>query len=192
LGDRALKLVIAASIALSSCPLACQAHEAPDEQKINIVIGRLVAHENPQDLLDPMISGDVRREQLRYFANGYEITLVPEGPVQFSGQTATVPARLTFKASSATSHEEMEESTHLAFVDRDGRWYFANYDFLKTTPGEILVVVGLMILAGTWVAGTLLKWRSLRRQRRGPFNISDPVSDYFQAVNPFTWFREES
>jgi len=182
---------VLALLAEGACMLHSQPSTTTDTQQINALIHKLIAHEDPQQLLDPTVSEQRRIEELRHFANNYTITLTPEEVIQVSGQTATVPARLNFKSTSATSSEEKEYSTHLNFVSRNGQWYFADYDFLNTSVGAIFVFGMAMFLIAIWLGGTLLKWRSLREYRTGPFKASEAISDYFRAVNPFTWFRKE-
>ena len=162
-----------------------------ETQKIDALLAEIHAHKDLKALLDPSLSYESRKEQSKHFAYDYKITLVREGAVQFSSQTATVPARLTFESSSATSHDEKEYSTQLSFVLQNGQWYFANYDFLNTSVLEIFAFGAAMLLAGGWAAGTLIKWRLLRKQRTGAPHISELISDYLQAVNPLTWFPKK-
>jgi len=184
--------VVLASILLTAAPMVSHAQNDPAEQQIGLLMSRLSAHANPEELLDPSLSSERRQEQARYFANTYEISLVPEGPIQFTSQAAAVPARLTFKTSSATSNEEKEYSTKLTFVLRDGQWYFASYDFLKTTVGGYLAFWAGLLVAVVWGGGAWLKLRSLRKRRMGTYRIPELFADYFQSVNPVTWFRRES
>lgn len=171
--------------------VASQTPVASDSQKIDKLIERLNAHEDPKVLLDPFLLDDARYKQLKHFAYDYKITLVREGPIQFADQMATVPARLTFVSSSGTSNEKMESSIHLSFVFRNGQWYFASYTFLDVTSGEIIAISCALILAVIWTCGTLIKWRSLRSQRTGPLKFSELATDYFQAINPLTWVRKQ-
>jgi hypothetical protein len=177
-------------LSLSPCTTICQSRDESDQQQIQALIEKLVSHEPVQGLLDPLMPVSEREKQTRPFAISYDITLVPEGPIQVSGTTAKAPMRLTFENSSATSHEQMEESIHLDLVKRNGQWYFANYDFLKSSLGEILAFIGAMLIAVTWGFGTLRKMHILRKKRSGPFQVSGFISDYFQAINPLTWFRK--
>jgi len=181
-----LLLAVAASIRLSAQP------SVADDQQISAIIGRLVAHENPQLLLDPKVTGEKRFEELSHFRSYYTIGLWPESEAKVSGKTATVPARLDFKSSSGNSSEEIGHDVHLNFIKRDGQWYFADYDFLNLTAWEIIMFGAAIFLATAWMGGTVLKWRSLREHRTGPLRISELIADYFTAINPFTWFSRKN
>jgi len=184
-----LALVIAI-VAMNACLARCQVSDLSDQQQIQALIQKLVTHVAAGELLDPSLPAVEREEQTRPFAISYEIKLDSEGPVQVSGTTARVPVRLTFENSSATSHEELEKSASLTFVKQNNQWYFANYDFLKASPVEIVIFGWGMLFAATWTFLVLRKWRALRKKRTGPFELSGAISDYFHSLNPFSWFRE--
>ena len=185
-----LALVIAI-VAMNACLARCQVSDLSDQQQIQALIQKLVTHVAAGELLDPSLPAVEREEQTRPFAISYEIKLDSKGPVQVSGTTARVPVRLTFENSSATSHEELQESVILNFVKRNCQWYFANYNFLKASPIEIVIFSCGMLIAATWAFFALRQWRVLREKRTGPIEFSGLISDYFYAVNPFSWFRRD-
>lgn len=156
----------ALAVAFWGVSLSGQASADPGTQRIDALLDELHAHKDAKSLLDPSLSCESRNEQSKHFAYDYRITLVREGPVQFSNQTATVLARLKFESSSATSHDEKEYSTQVSFVLRDGQRYFANYDFLNTSVTEFFVLGAAMLVAGGWAAGTLIKWHRFGNNER--------------------------
>jgi hypothetical protein len=186
-----LLLLISACPFLISNPAHCQAQTDPDRDQIQELITKLASHTSPDSLLDPSLPEQARIDQLRRFANSFELSLTPEGPIEVSGSTARASERLKFESSSATSNEDMEKSVSLTFVKRNGQWYFANYDFLKVSTVEIVIFICGMLFAATWTFFVLRKWRTLRKKRTGPLEFSGVISDYFHSLNPFSWFRKD-
>jgi hypothetical protein len=168
----------------------CQVQSESDKQAIIGLLNRLSRNENPGNLLDPTLADRERRQELQPFQRAYEIAVFPTGSIELAGNTARLHAHFTYHSATPTSHEEASGDTDLRFVVRDGRWYFADYRFLKRSAWEMVAVTACLFLAIGWTVGTLRKWRSLRRQRTPPLKASDAVVDYFRSINPIHWFKE--
>ncbi|HEY2857599.1 MAG TPA: hypothetical protein VGJ21_04235 [Terracidiphilus sp.] len=185
-----LAFVVVVLISSSLEVASSQLQSASDQDQIQALVQSLESHRPPKDLLDPTMSEDLREKQSLPFRDDYQISVAQQSEVKISGAVATEPVKLAFKRTSSTSTEEIESNTHLDFVKRGGRWYFANYKFLERSADEILAFVLAMILAAVWMSGTLLKWRALRRRRASSGQLSGIIADYFTAINPMTWFEK--
>jgi hypothetical protein len=181
------------SFALNARAVQGVAGGVSDEKQIELLMNRLTSNEKAQDLLDPSFPKEKLNDQIQHFTGHYEISLVTRGPIQISGMMANVPVHIIFNTSIGSSNEEkFEGDRNIDFVLRDGHWYFANYNFLNLTPMEYLFDIGLLLIAVIWLCGTWLEFNSLRRQRMGGSFIQGLFSDYFHALNPFTWLRKET
>jgi len=132
----------------------------------------------PADVLDPMLSAAIRKKNLGHFsASPYELNVVPDGGApSISGDTATVPVRVHYKAEDGNS---LDVSATVQFVRRGGNWYFANYDFMKW-PVFLIIVLVLGISAGIAYAATVLVlWRRLTKQKTQGANIVKMFVPFF-------------
>ncbi|MGA2350174.1 MAG: hypothetical protein ABSF70_07070 [Terracidiphilus sp.] len=189
-------MIVVLILAIDSLALIAQigqraAITISDEKQIETQMNRLASNVNPQELLDPLFPKEKITDQIKHFTKHYEIALIPKGPIQISGMTANISAHIIYNTSIGTSNEEkFEDDRNLAFVLRDGRWYFANYNFLNLTPMEYLFDIGLLLIAVIWLCGAWLKFNKLRSRRIGGQYIFGLISDYFRAINPLAWFEK--
>ncbi len=130
------------------------------------------------DFLDPTITGAKREKNLRHFsATPFELTLVPNGAPLISGDTASVPVRIHYKAEDDNS---LDTNATAQFVKRNGAWYFANYDFMKW-PVVLIVVLVVGASIGIAYAAIVLVLYS-RVVKQGPFGANT-----VKMFIPFFW-----
>jgi len=150
-----------------------------DADQINALLVSLSHHsKNPSDTLDPTVTGAEREKNLRHFtSSSYKLNIVPNGGPSISGDTATVPVRVHYKAGDGNT---LDSSSTAYFVRRSGTWYFANYHFMKW-PALLIVVLVLGLLVGISYAVTVLILWS-RHAKQGPIG-----SNAFKVFIPLFW-----
>lgn len=116
----------------------------------------------PSAVLDPNLSPSDRSKSLAHFsAAHYELSLVPEGAPTVTGDTATVPVRVHFKADNGNS---LDAGATAHFVRRNGVWYFSNFDFMSWPAFLIVALVGCVLIGISYAATVLILMRKLLKQ----------------------------
>lgn len=154
--------------------------EQSDADQILNLMSSLSNHSKlPSEVLDPQVKGADRDKNLGQFSSSpYELSVVPTaGPPAISGDSASLPVRVHYKAEDGNS---LDVSSTAQFVRRDGRWYFANFDFMKW-PAFLIVILVLGILVGVGYASIVLVLRA-RLARQG--NLG---ANAVKMFIPFFW-----
>ncbi len=150
-------------LVFSNLVVFSQAQQMNDAEQIKEVMKRLSGHlANAEDLVDPKLSGQERKKSLGHFGDPtYQLTLIPTDGIRIQPDGhAVVPARVHFK----TSTQELDANVEVKFVQRNGVWYFANFDFLGW-PAVLVAVLIIGIGVGIAFAAVVLILRSrLRKQ----------------------------
>ena len=133
----------------------------------------------PTELLDPDLDHERRQKSLGDFEDKlYQVSFYERSPVMFADRDhASMDARVHFK----NSHSEADMATTIQFVRRDGRWYFASFEFLDFPPILIAVVVAAAAVGIGFAAMVLLLRARLRRAGRLD------LKRQFAVFIPFAW-----
>jgi hypothetical protein len=143
-----------------------RAQSPSDDAVIKQLILDLENHSiSPGRALDPAVTGRTRAKDLDELSDPhFELTLTAKGEIVFSPDgTAHLDADVHF--SDQTSEMSNTDGT-VHFVERQGRWYFANYDFLKVPFW--FWPLGI-IMCGFAIASAVVMlrcWRQIREARR--------------------------
>ena len=125
-----------------------------DNDQINQLLSKLSDKSAlPSECLDPTLDERRHAKELDHFRTAnYELSLVPQGPVAISGNAATLPVRVKFRADNG---EALDTNSVARFIKRDGRWYFQSFDFIAW-PAALITVLIAGILAGVGYASIVL------------------------------------
>jgi hypothetical protein len=149
-------------------------------EEIDALIGTLASHSaNPVDLLDPGITGIERVNRVSVFAKlDYEFRFQPSGDLKINGDIVSLPGRMYFK----NPQKQISVTTELNFVRREGRWYFADYDFAIFPVWAIaLMALGCSISIG-YAVGILIL-----RARLDRLGILWQGTNWIKIFLPFLW-----
>jgi len=134
---------------------------------------------SPEKALDPEVTGARRMSELKLLGDAsYRLTITPTGAPEWSeGTRVSVPAKVQFNDETT----ELEVSTHVQFVERNGVWYFANYDFLQVPWYFWLILIPLFGYAIVSAVVVIMLRRRLVRsgQLHG--------ANYIKIFVPFCW-----
>jgi len=139
-----------------------QSDTSSDENQISKLLTGLCDHTvKASDALDPSLSPALRKSNLEYFTDSYDLSLVPIGPIRVSSDwSATVPIKVEFR----NANRELAVQSTALFVKRNKTWYYANFDFLRF-PGVLIVLIVICGLVSLLYASgvLLLRWRLLQQ-----------------------------
>jgi hypothetical protein len=152
---------------------------ASDADQINGLMASLSNRSKAlADFLDPTLTEAEREKDLRHFsASPFELTLVPTGTPLISGDTASVPVRVHYKAEDGNS---LDASATAQFVKRNGAWYFANCDFMKWPVVLIVILVFGVSIGIAYAAIVLVLYDRVVKQ--GPLG-----TNIVKMFIPFFW-----
>lgn len=132
----------------------------------------------PTALLDPGLGSDLRLKNLKPFSSGhYELSIAPkDGIPAITGQQVSVPVHVRFKSDG----NELETDATANFINRNGSWYFADFDFLGWPTVLIVAVVGCLLVGIGYATVALVL--IYRLQKRGPLG-----ANVIKVFLPFFW-----
>jgi hypothetical protein len=151
-----------------------------DEAAIQALIGSLEKHRAaPTDLLDPDLERERRQKSLAEFEDKlYQVSFYERSPLVFADRShASMDTGVHFK----DGHSEADMTTTIQFIRRDGRWYFASYEFMDAPPILIAVIV-VAAAVGIGFATMVLVLRA-RLRRAGKLDWKRQVVVFI----PFAW-----
>jgi len=138
------------------------------DQITGLIVALSDHSKTPSAVLDPDLSPSGRSKNLAHFsAAHYELSLIPEGDPTITGDTATVPVRVHFKADNGNS---LDAGATAHFVRRNRVWYFSNFDFMAWSGFLIVALVGCVLVGISYAATVLILMRKLLKQ--GPLGVS--------------------
>jgi hypothetical protein len=144
-----------------------RAQTPPDDAVIKRLILDLENHSiSPDRALDPEVTGKTREKDIDELSDlHFELTLTPKGEIVYSPDgTAHLDANIHF--SDSTGEMSNTDGT-VHFVQRQGRWYFANYDFLKMPLWFWFLGIGMLGFAIAIAFVFLSQRRRMREARIG-------------------------
>jgi hypothetical protein len=156
------------------------AQSSPNNAAISRLIASLSNHSvSPAKALDPAVTGESRTSELKLLSDaGYELTITPTGEPEWSGDSrVSIPAKVQFKDETTG----LDISARVEFVERNGEWYFADYNFLKMPWLFWLFAIAMFAYALLTAATVIVLRRRLVRsgQLRG--------ANYIKIFIPFFW-----
>lgn len=170
-------------LSLSTAGLALEQDDRrSDKDQINALIERLSDHSvTAEKVLDPALVGTKRKTAIGKFNDStyqLSITRTEEARVTTDGH-AVLPARIHFK----NQTNELDADAGIKFIERDGTWYFADFDFLDWPT--ILIIV---FIAGTGVSIFYSTMVLVFYYRLKKTNQLTP-SNFFKLFIPIFWPR---
>jgi hypothetical protein len=123
-----------------------QTSQQNDLQAIGVLLSQLSNQsKSPSALLDPTLGHETAAKNLETFQGKYEISVVPASDVKIEGgQTASVSVRVHYRSDQGNSTDINSTAN---FVNRGGRWYFSDFNFLRWRAFPVIVSL-LFGLAG--------------------------------------------
>ena len=178
---QATRIAVALLLLPSLSVLSPQSVVSADEGQVQKLLSALSDHAiKPSDALDPLLNQERREKALAYLNDPYQLRVTPTGPIEIKANgSAAVPVKVDFK--NATT--EMSADSTARFINRNGVWYYADFDFLGF-PAVILVTLIICGSVGVGYATTVLVLR-WRLARRGMLTWGNRVKLFF----PIFWPR---
>ena len=177
----ASRFLVVILLLLSTAGLALEQDDRKsDKDQINALIDKLSDHSvTAEKALDPALVGPKRKTAIgRFNDSTYQlsITRTEEAGVRPDGH-AVLPARIHFK----NQTNELDADADIKFIQRDGTWYFADFDFLGW-PTILIIVLIAGIGAGIFYAtmGLVLLNRLKKTNQLTP-------SNYLKLFIPIFW-----
>jgi hypothetical protein len=166
-----IRLPIVTRLRLSACFLLIlvstmlfgQSSRSNDVDDIMRLMNNLAEHKaTAEDLVDPKLGSQERKKELEYFSDSsYQLTLIRTGDIQIHpGGHAVAPVRVHFKSLT----RELDASVEVKFIQRNGAWYFADFDFLGWPSSLVVLFIAGMIVSISLAAGVLVLRSRLRKQ----------------------------
>lgn len=177
-----IQIALLLVLAFQSAPQKQSA--SSEEAAIQALIASLEGHRaDPTELLDPDLERERRQKSLAEFEDKlYQVSFYERSPLVFTdGNHASMNTRVHFK----DGHSEASMTTTLQFVRRDGRWYFASYEFMDFPPIAI-ALIGIGCSIGVGYAVMVLALRS-RLRRAGKLYLNRQLLAFIPLAWPALW-----
>jgi hypothetical protein len=155
-----------------------------DAAEIHDRITALEQHSSdPAQLLDPQLQGPEREKSLSYLSDkSYKIVFNELSEPTFPDREhAIVGGRMQFK----DAHNDSDMPVDLRFVKRQGRWYFASYEFLGWPAWFVIyLILGSSVGIGFASGVLVLRGRLLRSQQ---WNAKTEAMCFVPVFWPALW-----
>jgi hypothetical protein len=173
-----------AILGLASLTAVCDEPPVTGQPQIDALLKKVIENDGVSQLLDPALPATERDKQLSLVPKTYYLSITADGPLELTGATARLPAKISISHSNGTGNltSNSDFSTEINFVSRDGQWYFANYEFMHLATGDVVILL-VFVVGVVYLLSFLWAVRHAKKLKQGRLT----AADYRHALNPASW-----